>query len=255
MREMAVPRLTLRIPSSKHSPKQSGNNRRAQSEIAPPQNYTPRMKLKGDAEWMKWSQRRQKGPLMDGFAGVSTSTLELVPRRRRVRPPPRATSSTSSSSSHDTTGSSEIAARAPRGKLNIQALSTNPETPLTGGDGRAKDRVQNDSDYRLASSMEARRSKVNFSSTTENFPAVDYPSVADNKRGFGDRTTVLDGAGETGGDGMRMADHARVSDGRVKKKPRKASQRVAAVVTEGSQKGSSRGRTKKKRKNRPTIMG
>jgi hypothetical protein len=243
MREMAVPRLTLRIPSSKQSStRQSGNNNKAKSKhlAITQQHFTPRMKLKGDADWMKWPQRLQGNLLMDGFAGVSSATL--VPVRRRARQQRRARGSASNSTSHDTTSSSEIA-RSSRKRFNIQPPATQPETPLSNVE-ELKNDIQRDSDYRLVSSVDVRRSKVNFSSTTENFPAVDYPTGEDGRQIIGDRATVFDGAGE--GRPIRV-EEVRVNVG-VKGKVQKIEE----------QRFPSRGRTKKKRKayrDRPRIVG
>ncbi|KAF8251158.1 hypothetical protein K440DRAFT_670918 [Wilcoxina mikolae CBS 423.85] len=244
MREMAVPRLTLRIPSSKQSSiRQFGTNNKVKSKrpALTQQQFTPRMKLRGDSDWMKRPQRPQGNPLMDGFAGVSTTTL--LPVRRRVRQRRSARGSASSSTSHDTTGSSEIA-RSSRKRFNIQPLTTQPETPLSDVEELRND-IQRDSDYRLVSSVEVRRSKVNFLSTTENFPAVDYPTGEDERQIIGDRTTVLDGAGESRTVGV---EEVRLNVDGVRGKVQKIEE----------QRVSSRGRTKKKRKayrDRPRILG
>lgn len=181
MREMGVPRLSLRTDAMDGI---GGKPEKTKRAAITTQNFAPRMKLKADDGWKKLPLRKHRNTLLDGISGTEPARLE----------PPRLQQDTrNSSTSHDTTVSSVIAA-------NTRDVDPIVRRNSDGDDELSPLEVaRRESDFRLMASMRAPHySKVNFSNVTQNFPAVDYLSQEDGQVRIGDRTTVFDGAGETG---------------------------------------------------------
>jgi hypothetical protein len=202
MREMAPPRLTLRTTSSmshtsvskadesskkhKHKHKRPALTQQHFAPASTQQNFAPRMKLKRDDEWMAVARNRQQHRRLKEYKNGSGDGPDDI-RTRTAQ----------SSTSHDTTVSSSIVAKKvvvrPRPLKNLDESQTQYSGREEPRDrDRDRDRRQREGDVGLMSSMRVQRSKVNFSSFTQNFPADEYESG----RRVGDRTTAIDGVDE-----------------------------------------------------------
>jgi len=219
MREMALPRLSLRAPSVKlaksikQAPEATSKPRSKRPVISQdhftvtaPDHHTPRMKLKKDDEWRdKWRQR-----LKNNIDGPNDSR-ELLRHSRRHKPRPI------SSSSRETILSSKIVSE----KRRILPLETQTESEPEFESEPQSSVVENrrrHSDYTLVSSAQAQRSRVNFSSFTQNFPAAEYSNIrGEQKQRIGDRTTAFDGVQDVvkakGIAGVRVSAQAMAGDG------------------------------------------
>ena len=151
------------------------------------------MKLLKDNEWQKRAQRLRTSPI-DGPDDPRTRWS----RGRSI-----------SSSSHDTTVSSKLVKQQPQKPQSGFPSSGCEEDE----DSEDVERRMGVSDYRLASASASRRSvaRVNFSSYTQNFPAVVYPGD-DSRQRIGDRTTAFDGVEEA----VRTSESSARVQGRAK---------------------------------------
>ncbi|KAI5853879.1 hypothetical protein BZA05DRAFT_394969 [Tricharina praecox] len=219
MREMAPPRLSIRTSSIKStkSVKQSSETTskvprskrpvvtKEHFEVTSPEHYTPRMKLKNDDEWRdKWRQRL-KNNTIDG----PNDSRELLRQGKRQQP------RYVSSSSHNTTSSSRIVDEKRR-ILPLEA-QTESESQSESQSSVMEDR-QRQSDYTLISPAQEQRSKVNFSSFTQNFPAAEYSNAQGaRQQRIDDRTTAFDGVQDVakaeGVVGFRILPRTRAVDG------------------------------------------
>ncbi|KAI5793133.1 hypothetical protein EDC01DRAFT_728250 [Geopyxis carbonaria] len=181
MREMAPPKLNIRKkPIVEKKPPKKLVPRYTPTSM---EHYVPRMKLRGDDDWMRVSQRRKSQ--IDGWRS-SVESVELPQTKE-------------SSTSHDTTASSQISQTAVTGSKVYQKQTQNLDlsSSILGelGDDTGQYRDSKDVPPQNVK-LKRRESKVGFTSTTQNFLAVQY---SDDEMGrMQERGTILDGATTTG---------------------------------------------------------